>query len=106
MPPGGTVMNQRKVSEENPPPAPAGDELPATSDEISDLDDTSKLPQITSNLSGIEVVEHRPGRATGQWILQVRCECGRRWFEVEAIDSTMCPRCKRLVYLDVIEDTR
>jgi hypothetical protein len=95
-------MNQRKIIEENPPHGPSGDERPGTPDEIGDLDDTSRLPQITSNLNGIEVIEHRPGRAIGQWILQVRCECGRRWFEVEAIDSTMCPRCNRLVYLDII----
>ena len=95
-------MKQRKVTVESPPHGPSANEQPGTPDEIGDLDDTSRLPQITSNLDGIEVVEHSPGRAIGQWILQVRCECGRRWFEVEAIDSTMCPRCNRLVYLDII----
>jgi len=95
-------MKQRKFTEENPSPGPSGDEQPGTLGEFGDLDDTSRLPQITSNLSGIEVIEHSAGRATAQWILQVRCDCGRRWFEVEAIDSTMCPRCKRLVYLDII----
>lgn len=99
-------MKQRKVTEENPPPGPTGDEPPATSDDAGDFDDTTRLPVITSDLSGIEVVEHVAGHATGQWVLQVRCECGRRWFEVEVIDSTMCPRCKRLVYLDVIEIQR
>jgi hypothetical protein len=96
-------MRQHKVTEENPPHGPSVDEHTGTLPEIGDLDDTSRLPQITSNIGGIEVVEHSPGRAIGQWILQVRCECGRRWFEVEAIDSTMCPRCKRLVYVDLIE---
>ena len=96
-------MKQRKVIVENPPHGPSGNEQPVAPDEIGDLDDTSRLPQITSNLDGIEVIEHSAGRAIGQWILQVRCECGRRWFEVEAIDSTMCPRCKRLVYVDLIE---
>ena len=48
---------------------------------------------------GYEVHEQRVGRAVGQWVLQVRCQCGRRWFEVEAIEATHCPRCGSLVYL-------
>lgn len=97
-------MKQPKVIEDKPSPAPAEEERPAAPAGTVDLEDTSRLPQITSNLSGIEVVEHTAGRATAQWILQVRCDCGRRWFELEAIDSTMCPRCNRLVYLDIIAD--
>ena len=50
---------------------------------------------------GYEVHEQRVGRAVGQWVLQVRCQCGRRWFEVEAIEATHCPRCGSLVYLDI-----
>jgi hypothetical protein len=97
-------MKQRKVIEEHPSPGTFGDAQPGEPDLDSDLDDTSRMPQITSNLDGIEVVESRAGRAIGQWILQVRCECGRRWFEIEAIDSTVCPRCKQLVYVDLIEN--
>jgi hypothetical protein len=95
-------MKDRNVTGGSPPPAPSGEERAAPPGETGDLDDTSPLPKITSELSGIEVVEHSAGRAIGQWILQVRCQCGRRWFEVEAIDSTVCPRCKRLVYVDVL----
>jgi len=50
---------------------------------------------------GIEVVERRVGRAVGQWILEVRCECGRRWFELEAVDTGKCPRCGALVLIRI-----
>lgn len=68
-----------------------------------DADDTARLPGITSLPPGIEVVEHEMGRAVGQWILMVRCQCGKRWFELEAIDTATCPRCDRLVYVDVTD---
>ena len=63
--------------------------------------DKARIPTVTRMPEGYEVVEQRVGRAVGQWVLQVRCECGRRWFEVEAIDSAHCPRCGALVYVDV-----
>jgi len=66
-----------------------------------DGDDTNRLPRITHAPEGIKVEEHRVGRAVAQWVLHVRCECGRRWFEVEAVDTTSCPRCGMLVYVDV-----
>ena len=68
--------------------------------------DTARLPTITSLPEGIEVVEHAIGRAVGQWFLMVRCQCGRRWFELEAIDTATCPRCHSLVYVDVLENPR
>jgi hypothetical protein len=74
---------------------------PRSGDTIADDGDTARLPNITSLPAGIEVVEHEIGRAVGQWILMVRCQCGRRWFEVEAIDTATCPRCNTLVYIDV-----
>jgi len=74
-------------------------------DRGSDEDDTARLPGITSLPEGIEVVEHEIGRAVGQWILMVRCQCGKRWFELEAIDTATCPRCNTLVYVDAL-DTR
>ena len=52
---------------------------------------------------GIEVVEHSVCRAVGQWVLMVRCQCGKRWFELEAIDAATCPRCNSLVYVDVLQ---
>ena len=66
------------------------------------LEDTARLPKITRLPEGIEVVERSVGRAVGQWVLHVRCQCGRRWFELEAIDATTCPRCGLMVYLDVL----
>lgn len=63
--------------------------------------DTRRLPRITRVPVGIEVVEQRAGSATAQWVLRVRCQCGRGWFEVEACESATCPRCGLLVYLDV-----
>jgi len=70
-------------------------------DQDQELGDTSPLPRITRMPEGITVDERRVGRAVAQWILHVRCECGRRWFEVESIDTTTCPRCGVLVYVDV-----
>ena len=69
-------------------------------------DDTSRLPVITSLPEGIEVVEHEIGRAVGQWILMVRCQCGKRWFELQAIDTATCPRCNTLVYVDALDTRR
>jgi len=79
---------------------------PQLEDSDSSDDDTARLPGITSLPQGIEVVEHEIGRAVGQWILMVRCQCGKRWFELEAIDTTTCPRCDKLVYMDVLEARR
>ncbi len=77
-----------------------------TADAGEDDVDTARLPTITSLPEGIEVVEHAIGRAVGQWFLMVRCQCGRRWFELEAIDTATCPRCNSLVYVDVLENPR
>jgi len=61
----------------------------------------AELPRITRPPEGIEVVEGRMGRAIAQWILHMRCECGRRWFEVEEIDTVRCPRCGMLLRVEV-----
>lgn len=58
-------------------------------------------PRITRMPQGIEVSERRLGHAIGHWVLQVRCECGRRWFEVEPVQTADCPRCGALVIVDV-----
>jgi hypothetical protein len=63
--------------------------------------DARELPRITRLPDGIEVIEQRVGRAIGNWILQVRCQCGRRWFELNPVDATHCPRCGMYVYIDV-----
>jgi hypothetical protein len=71
------------------------------SEEGDDSPDTLRLPRITRMPEGIEVIEERMGRASGQWILEVRCECGRRWFELEEIASARCPRCDKLVRVHI-----
>lgn len=75
-------------------------------DEVEDEEDeeigsTQRLPRVTRMPEGMTVVEHRVGRATGQWVLQVRCECGRRWFELREIETSTCPRCRALVYVEI-----
>jgi hypothetical protein len=63
--------------------------------------DTAPLPNITRMPEGIEVTERRLGYAVGCWVLQVRCECGRRWFEVEPVRTAECPRCGTLVLVEI-----
>lgn len=76
-------------------------------DEPEPVDDTDStlgtvpLPKITRMPSGIVVEERRLGRAIGRWVLQVRCECGRRWFEVDPVQTADCPRCGALVLVDI-----
>lgn len=70
-------------------------------DELDAAGDTANVRSITRMPEGIEVIEQRAGVAEGQWLLQVRCQCGRRWFEVEAIPAATCPRCGLLVYVNV-----
>ncbi len=69
--------------------------------ERTDAIDKGRVPTGRRLPEGYEVHEQRVGRAVGQWVLQVCCQCGRRWFEVEAIEATHCPRCGSLVYLDI-----
>jgi hypothetical protein len=73
------------------------DDREASSDETGD----DMLPRILSMPEGITVDERLVGRAVAQWILQVRCDCGRRWFELEVVDTATCPRCGLLVYVDL-----
>lgn len=68
---------------------------------VADQDSAGPLPKITRLPEGIEVIEQKVGRAVGTWVLQVRCQCGRRWFEAEPVDATYCPRCGMYVYIDV-----
>ena len=80
-----------KVLEEEP--EPVDDDEPTLG--------TAPLPKITPMPEGIEVTERRLGHAVGHWVLQVRCECGRRWFEVDPVQTADCPRCGALVLIDV-----
>jgi hypothetical protein len=69
--------------------------------ERGDARDAARVPTAMRMPEGYEVVEHTAGRAVGQWVLQVRCQCGRRWFEIEPIDATHCPRCGLLVHVHI-----
>lgn len=59
------------------------------------------LPKIRRMPEGIEVQERRLGHAVGEWVLLVRCDCGRRWFEVQPARTADCPRCGALVLVDI-----
>jgi hypothetical protein len=77
-----------------------GDEGEPVGDDDATLG-TAPLPNITRMPEGIAVTERRLGRAVGHWVLQVRCECGRRWFEVDPVQTADCPRCGALVLIDI-----
>jgi hypothetical protein len=78
--------------------APAGPD-PANADDH--VLRPAPVPRITRMPKGVEVREQPLGRAVGHWVLQVRCDCGRRWFEVEQVATARCPRCGVLVLVDV-----
>lgn len=59
------------------------------------------VPQITRMPPGMTVVEHAIGRGVAQWVLQVHCECGRRWYELEEVGFAKCPRCELLLRIEV-----
>lgn len=76
-------------------------EAQAHQSQESDSDGATSRPIVTQLPEGYTVVEQRVGRATAQWLLHVRGECGHRWFEGEALQNTSCPVCGRLVRLDI-----
>jgi hypothetical protein len=71
--------------------------------EIADIEITMMrpVPKIERMPEGIEVVERPVGHAIAQWIVMVRCQCGRRWFEVEFVDTATCPRCGTFVVVEL-----
>jgi hypothetical protein len=105
----GTVGNEtwpavEAVDDGSVPELVSPDQLLRFLDESENADEAEEdgvLPQIVSMPEGIKVDERRVGRAVARWILQVRCDCGRRWFEAEALDTATCPRCGVLVYVDM-----
>ena len=60
------------------------------------------LPRI-EQLPGIVVEETEMGRATGQWVVQIRCDCGRRWFDVQMVKAARCPRCEMMAVVKPID---
>ena len=122
-------MTNRKLTRPEQMPDQAGDERPAagptaevqqveaSSDSIDgaellrvlegdrhllpDPGVVARTPKVRRMPEGIEVVEQRVGFAVGQWVLRVRCQCGRCWFEVEAVHWATCPRCSQLVRVNI-----
>jgi hypothetical protein len=102
--PGGGAPGQAQRTEDSSDLIPMTELLRLLEEDDDELDaagDTANVRSITRMPEGIEVIEQRAGVAEGQWFLQVRCQCGRRWFEVEAIPAATCPRCGLLVYVNV-----
>jgi len=66
---------------------------------------TAQTPKVRRMPEGIEVVERSVGRADGQWVLRVRCQCGRSWFEVDHVHWATCPRCNLLVHVRIEKPT-
>ena len=60
------------------------------------------LPLIEQPPPSIVVEETEMGGATGQWVVQIRCECGRRWFDVQMVKNARCPRCEMMVVIEPI----
>ena len=61
------------------------------------------LPRIEQLPPGIVVEETEMGRATGQWVVQIRCECGRRWFDLQMVKTARCPRCEMMAVVNPID---
>ena len=49
---------------------------------------------------GIEVQEEELSTITAQKLYQMRCECGRSWFELELSRLAKCPACSKLGIVD------
>lgn len=64
---------------------------------LPSVDEDGRTPNVRRMPEGMEVVEQRVGVAEAQWVLRVRCQCGRSWFEVEQVHWATCPRCSLLV---------
>ena len=78
-------------------------EIEDTSFITSALPRVEQLPPRIEPPPGIIVEEKEMGRATGQWIVQIRCDCGRRWFDVQMVKTARCPRCDALVVVTEID---
>ena len=75
--------------------------LAEVTDSAETLADSGGVPQITRLPPGMTVVEHAIGRGVAQWVLQVHCECGRRWYELQEVGFAKCPRCELLLRIEV-----
>ena len=56
----------------------------------------TKADRLQLKQGGIEVHEEELSTITAQKLYQMRCECGRSWFELELKMLVRCPACARL----------
>jgi len=100
--PGGRPPDPASLLPTDPPESSAPLET-VEPGEIADIELTMMrpLPRIERMPEGIEVVERPVGHAIAQWIVMVRCQCGRRWFEVDIVDTATCPRCGTFVVVEL-----
>ena len=70
-------------------------------DKYRDALQRARMLRASRDSAGAPIEEADIGRAIGQWVLAVRCECGRRWFEVRETYQVRCPRCGKVAYLEV-----
>jgi len=71
--------------------------------ETEDANYWSDLPRIERLPPSIVVEETEMGRATGQWVVLIRCECGRRWFDLEMVWTARCPRCETMAVVEPLD---
>ena len=108
----GTLRPVVKYSGEREPSPPSIDQTqPMEGTEAiggAESEDTTYssalLPRIEQLPPGIVVAEAEMGRATGQWIVLIRCECGRRWFDLRMVKTARCPRCETMAVVEPMLD--
>ena len=60
----------------------------------------SKADRLQLKQGGIEVQEEELSTITAQKLYQMRCECGRSWFELELSRLAKCPACSKIGVVD------
>ena len=80
---------------------------PTTYVEWSDIPETPESPyraRLTipqeESPNGVEVREREVVRGEWTTIYEVRCACGKRWFNRRFENVQLCPRCERAVLLN------
>ena len=60
----------------------------------------TKADRLQLKQGGIEVHEEELSTITAQKLYQMRCECGRSWFELELSRLAKCPACSKIGVVD------
>jgi len=55
---------------------------------------------VDQDTDGTEIQEREVVRGRVRMICEVRCDCGKRWFNTKFERLQLCPRCERAVLLD------